>query len=220
MIRNIERLPKRVYLFVVLLLIASCLLATLLMRKTSDPVESAKTLLGSIPLYPGATQVSYTDSDMPGSKLSHQLTGCSIECARVIYDIPDRPEDVIRFYEHWANTKRWRVNPTYGENAFARNYGSGPIEFRGLRPSRILGIHLWFYAHYEPTTDHIIGVVADGKVRGITSVEVTVGRMRPMPSDTPIPTLVPPPPTAPIPIVPGSVRTQQPNIPFPQPTAP
>jgi len=136
--RPMRQLPRWTYPITALLLIAACLLVSLLPRAASDPpIRSAKSVLQAIPLYPGATQVSYTDSDMPGSKLSHQLTGCSIECARVIYDIPDRPEYVVRFYEHWANTKRWRGYPTAGENAFARSYESGPIKFRRFRPSRI-----------------------------------------------------------------------------------
>ncbi len=221
MIRNIERLPKKIYLIAAILLISACVLISLLPRAASDPIESAKSVLQGIPLYPGATQIYREDTDTQGGKIDHQDTFCSIECARVTYEAPDRPQQVLRFYESHATTGRWdrwrqwgAVSPVSG-----RTYYFGRVEFEGWQVFD--SVFPWFRARYEMRLDYHIDIRAeDTKVPGITSVELIVRRRAPMPTDTPIPTLVPPPPTAPLPIVPGSVRTQQPKIPSTQPTAP
>lgn len=85
MIRNIERLPRSIYIFAALLLLAACLLISLLPRGASYSVQSAKSVLQAIPLYPGATQIYREDTDTPGGQINHQHTFCSIECARVTY---------------------------------------------------------------------------------------------------------------------------------------
>ncbi len=213
MIRNIERLPQRIYLFAALLLIAACLLMSLLPRAASDPIQSAKSVLQAIPLYPGATRVFREDTDTPRGTIDHQYTNCTIECARVTYEAHNRPEMVIRFYESHASKNRWRSDPS---PPGGRSYYFGPHE--------LVRWHLFeqdwplFHPQYEMRRDYIIDVRTEEKARGISNVELIVRRLAPMPSDTPIPTLVPPPPTAPIPIVPGSVRTQEPNIPISLPT--
>lgn len=124
---------------------------------------------------------------------------------------------VIRFYESQAAKDRWRpwgdVSPVSG-----RSYYFGPMEFQGWQ---VFDSPLpWFRARYEMRHDYLLDLRTEEKTRGITSVDLMIHRLAPMASGTPIPTLVPPPPTAPIPIAPGSVRTQEPGIPLPLPTAP
>lgn len=221
MIRNIERLPKRIYFFAALFLIAACLLTILLPRTASDPIQSAKSVLQTIPLYPGATQVYHEDTDTPGGTLSHQSTNCSIECARVTFEAPDGPKIITSFYEQWSATNTWQRQPTYyATPGDPMLFAYGPSEFRQWEIINTQWGFPWFRPRYEMRHDYLLDIRTEEKVRGITSVELIVHRLAPMASDTPIPTLPPPPPTAPIPIVPGSVRTQEPGIPLPLPTAP
>lgn len=223
MTRNIERLPKRIYLFAALLLIAACLLISLLPRTGSDPIESAKSVLQGIPLYPGATQIYREDTDTSGSQINHRWTFCSIECARITYEAPDRPGSIIDFYEHSLTLTHWRrprsdYQPT--GTPFGGSYEYGPSVFRdwtivmtdfGLPAPQ---------ARYDLDRYYLLDLQLEEKSRGITGVELIVRRLAPMASDTPIPTLPPPPPTAVIPIAPGSVMTAQPLVPAPLPTAP
>lgn len=215
MIRNIGRLSRRTYLFAALFLIAACLLMSLLPRAASDPVQSAKSVLQAIPLYPGATQVYREDTDTPGGKIDHQFTFCQIECARVTYEAQVQSYEVRNFYHIWARRSQWQG---WGSSPAVHSYIYGP--------RRITRWHLiepdWpiFTAEYETRRDYMLGINMSEISQGVTAIELIVHRFAPMPSDTPIPTLVPPPPTAPLPIVPASERTQEPNIPFPLPTAP
>ena len=214
-----RRLPRQVYPFIALLLIAACLLITLVPRASSGPVQSAKSMLQGIPLYPGATKIYREDTDTPGSKINHQATFCSIECARVTYEALERPQVVLHFYESHATLDKWRTRGS-SSPPLERSYYFGPVEFRDWHLGSPDDGFPWFRPRYDMRRDYILDIRTDEKVRGITSVELVIRRLVPMPSDTPIPTLVPPPPTAPLPIVPGSVRTQEPSIPFPVPTAP
>jgi len=218
-IRNIERLPKKIYLIAAILLIAACGLISLLPRTVSDPIVSAKSVLQTIPLYPGATQIYREVTDTPGSQINHQSTFCSIECARMTYEAPDRREMVIRFYQSQTSSNKWLPRGD-GYIQGQLSYRFRPTEFKGWRPGLLDSGFPWLEARYETRGDYIIDILTEEKARNTTGVEVIVRRLAPMPSDTPIATLVPPPPTAPLPIVPRSVGTQEPNIPFPLPTAP
>jgi hypothetical protein len=214
-VRRIDSVPRWAYPFAALLLIASCLMIGPLPRSTGAHVQSAKTLLQTIPLYPGAIILSRDDTDTPGGKINHQDTFCHIECARVIYEAQDQSEEVRIFYEIWARRSNWQV------------WGSTPPEYSYIYgPRSVIRWHViepgWpiFTAEYETKRDYMLDIKMREKGQRVTTVELIVHRFAPIPSDTPIPTLPPPPPTAVILVAPGSVRTQQPPVPAPIPTAP
>ena len=214
--RRTDSVPQWAYPFAALLLIVACLMVNLLLRGNSAPIESAKTVLKSIPLYPGATQLVYDDTDTPGGKITHQATFCSIECARVTYEAPDRPQQVLRFYEQNAALSKWKF---WGDSTFPdiRTYQYGSVEFKGWRLVPELP---WLQARYFMRSDYHFDIRTEEKTRGTTGVEIVVRRLARMPSDTPIPTIPPPPPTAEITLPPGAIRTQQPPVPAPVPTRP
>ena len=215
--RRVASLPRLAYLFVALILIAACLMISLLPRSTGRSIQSAKSVLQSIPLYPGATMLYRDDTDTPGGQINHYHTLCSIECARIIYETPQQPASLIHFYEGWASSQGWQHWGT-SYLSVGRSYYQGLKEFKGWR---FLGQPFpWVRAEYEMRQDHVVDMMTQNTSRGTTRVEFIVHRLAPMPSDTPIPTMPPPPPTKPIPVMPGSVRTQQPNLPASVPTVP
>ena len=219
--RRIDSVPRWAYPFAALLLMASCLLISLLPRSTGGSIQSAKSILQTIPLYPGATHVYHEDTDTPGSKLVRQLNYCEFECARVTYEAPERRGTIARFYQQWALVHNWRQWPemTTG-NWLTPSFEYGASVFQGWGPDSRFP---WISAKYEVRRDYNLVLTTEENIRGITSIELTLQRLTAMASDTPLPTLVPPPtppPTIPIPIPPGSVRTRQPNLPPPVPTTP
>ena len=194
--------------------IAACLVVTLLLGQKRGPNESADAKLRSLPLYPGATQITWADTDTPGSGLTHQMTFCQIECAYVNYEVQASAEEVIRYYEGWAAKADWR--PWTITNEAARTYVYGPVEFqRWVFPPEFP----WIRARSELRRHYILDMrTSSGSQQGAAHVELLLGRMEPMASDTPLPTLPPPPPTAVIHGVPGNGPPPIPSIPVPMPT--
>lgn len=197
------------------LVLAACLVVALFFRPKDQLTESAKSKLRSIPLYAGATQAIWADTDTPGGTLSHDMAFCSIECASVDYEVQAPPEQILRFYEQWAAGAHWWHR---GSIAFSteRTYYYGPLEFK--RWYIDLDVFPWLRARYDMRQDYLLDVRVGSGSRGAARVNLLLHRRRPMPGDTPIPSPPTPPPTAPVQVVPREMDTQVPNAPVPVPT--
>ena len=172
------------------------------------------------PPYSGATQVVWDSTDPPGN-LRHDSTFCSIECVSVKYEVPAVRQDIVRFYERWSRDNGWLPwgnNLNSGPGFSGLSYQYGPTQFTEWRFDPEFVGFPWFEQRHEMRRDFILEIqVRDGQ-QGTGKVDLLLHRVAPMASDTPVPTLPPPPPTAPIPRIPGDIRTQMPSNPIPVPT--
>lgn|GEM_PF-5522666 len=163
------------------------------------PLESPRQVIRGVPIYAGASGVTWSDSSQSGFVASDPGSPGFDEAARLAYRVQAEPAVVVGFYSSWFGSQGWRPSMR-GSDWYAVGPGRPTLQLTGYGGPFFDSP--WIELRTEWQDDYRAQLETAVSGIGLTDVSITIYRIavpRSSQIAAPVPTVVP--------VVPPMVRT-------------